>query len=725
MKGLKPFLSLASGFLALAIMAGCAGSVPQNGPGALNIAQFTLADGALNVQYRQLLVATGGRVPYTWSISQGSLPPGLTVSSDGIISGSPTMTGTFNFTATVTDSQTPTAAVDSAPLSITVNPDLTLSSSTLPNAVVGSAYSATITASNGVAPYNYVIAFGSLPDGLTLTTTQPMGGGANSATIGGTPTAAGVFSFTVQVTDSAFVPESYTAAFTITVAGRLQGGYTVSLNGFDSGQPFYLLTSLTASNDMMGNGTITGVLDQNGPGASNIASDVALTGTYSISSSSNFGTIVVQRADTGQYYQFELVLSTVGDSRLIMVDPNNANIYGSGLLKKQPTAFSSLNAAGYAFGLFGNDPGGNRYAAAGTFTINSSFAIAGEEDTNDNGTVASQVQITGGTVTTPDSTGRGTLTLTTASGTTNYVYYVANASETELVAIQTDASAQSIVDVVQQGLAAGGTGGLVLCKQGSTCQSVVALNGVSGGTPVPVGVVGAATFDGSGNIARTDGLPAYFTDQSVGGTFSQVSYTSGTYSSDSSGRITVNLQGASCPQSVCQVWYLVGPGQAFAVGTDAMVMSGTLQPQTGAPFGAPSILGSYLAGTITPVLSSVTNEIDVASTPPPGGIFALQYETGGSAGALTQPASFSGTYGLDPTYGAPLGRFAVCASNADYCTSFMYDANNPPLSIVYVFGGSAGATGAKTGLFGLNLGVLQMDGSAIVDPNPRLTLYGR
>lgn len=71
---------------------------------------------------------------------------------------------------------------------------ITLSPSTLPNGIVGTAYSQTVTASGGVSPYTYTISSGALPNGLTI--------GSGSGTISGTPTVAGTFNFTVQAADS-------------------------------------------------------------------------------------------------------------------------------------------------------------------------------------------------------------------------------------------------------------------------------------------------------------------------------------------------------------------------------------------------------------------------------------------------------------------------------------------------------------------------------------------
>ena len=79
-------------------------------------------------------------------------------------------------------------------LMITVRSGLSITTATLNDAVVGSAYSATLAASGGISPYTWSVTSGTLPTGLML---APATG-----VIGGTPTAAGPYSFTVQVKDS-------------------------------------------------------------------------------------------------------------------------------------------------------------------------------------------------------------------------------------------------------------------------------------------------------------------------------------------------------------------------------------------------------------------------------------------------------------------------------------------------------------------------------------------
>ena len=82
---------------------------------ALSILVASLPDGTVGVAYQATLSASGGTGTYTWSVASGSLPPGLTLSGGGTISGTPTTTGTFAFIVSVSDPVT-------QPLSITILP---------------------------------------------------------------------------------------------------------------------------------------------------------------------------------------------------------------------------------------------------------------------------------------------------------------------------------------------------------------------------------------------------------------------------------------------------------------------------------------------------------------------------------------------------------------------------------------------------------------------------
>lgn len=183
--------------LTLAACADGGGSGNAGLPNALTIKTTSLPSATAGAAYGQTLQAQGGTTPYAWAVTAGSLPAGLTLdTSTGIISGTPGVLGTSNFTVQCTDSA-PTPAVASRALGITVSPAggaLTITTTSLPAGTVGSSYSATLSASGGTTPYTWSITTGSLHAGLALT--QPTG------QISGTPTVAGNNSITFMVTDS-------------------------------------------------------------------------------------------------------------------------------------------------------------------------------------------------------------------------------------------------------------------------------------------------------------------------------------------------------------------------------------------------------------------------------------------------------------------------------------------------------------------------------------------
>jgi type VI secretion system secreted protein VgrG len=92
-----------------------------------------------------------------------------------------------------------------------VCPEITLAPATLPSGNVGTRYSQTITASGGTAPYTFTVTAGSLPPGLTLTSSGP-----SSALLSGTPTTTGPFNFTVTARDANNCPGSQ--PYTVTIA---------------------------------------------------------------------------------------------------------------------------------------------------------------------------------------------------------------------------------------------------------------------------------------------------------------------------------------------------------------------------------------------------------------------------------------------------------------------------------------------------------------------------
>jgi len=149
-----------------------------------------LPAGSTGTPYSATFQATAGTPPYTWSVAGGTLPSGLTLDSAGNLTGTPTAAGSFRFTIQVTDAATNSVT---GVFDVTIARSLTITPATLPDATLGTAYSESLTATGGTAPYTFTVDSGSLPGGITL---------ASTGSLTGTPTAAGQFSFTARATDS-------------------------------------------------------------------------------------------------------------------------------------------------------------------------------------------------------------------------------------------------------------------------------------------------------------------------------------------------------------------------------------------------------------------------------------------------------------------------------------------------------------------------------------------
>ncbi|MGE0433873.1 MAG: Ig domain-containing protein [Planctomycetota bacterium] len=156
-----------------------------------------LPNGLINNAYGPInFSASGGKPTLTWSLTSGTLPTGITQNtSTGALSGTPTSTGTSNFTVRVTDSN---GAFHERSYSIQVFDTPVITSpaggALTPEGYVGSPYSLTFTAAGGVPAYTWSVQAGSLPAGLVLNT--------STGALTGAPTTAGANSFTIRVTDT-------------------------------------------------------------------------------------------------------------------------------------------------------------------------------------------------------------------------------------------------------------------------------------------------------------------------------------------------------------------------------------------------------------------------------------------------------------------------------------------------------------------------------------------
>jgi len=205
-------------------------TVNINAPVPPDITTTALPEGEVGVEYNQTVQYTGGLAPFTWNCTD-SLPAGITF-ANGVFSGSPTESGTFDLTVSITDS---IPITDSQDLTMTIFDALVISTASLPAGKTSTAYNQTLTVSGGKAPYTWSIVSGTLPDGLTF---SPAG------VISGTPTTATStpVSITFKVTDSLGGENEKALDISITKKTTSSGGgggggsssYTVSLTGMTS-----------------------------------------------------------------------------------------------------------------------------------------------------------------------------------------------------------------------------------------------------------------------------------------------------------------------------------------------------------------------------------------------------------------------------------------------------------------------------------------------------------
>ena len=159
----------------------------------LSIVTDALPPGAVGDPYDQTLTATGGAVPFRWVLLGNTAPPGLSLSFDGRLAGTPTASGTFTFTVMVRDAVEIDMQTAMRTFTLAVGPPVILTTS-LPDTEVGQAYSATLVAAGTTGAVTWSLVSGTIPEGLIL---EPSG------LISGAPTTAGDYSFTVRVDDEA------------------------------------------------------------------------------------------------------------------------------------------------------------------------------------------------------------------------------------------------------------------------------------------------------------------------------------------------------------------------------------------------------------------------------------------------------------------------------------------------------------------------------------------
>lgn len=270
---------------------------------------ITIAPGALPTAtggqpFSQALTASGGIAPYSYAVTAGALPTGVTLSPTGVLSGTPTVQGSFEFTVTATDSSTggPNPGgryAGSAAYTLSVGaPTIVVLPETLPASAVAATYSQTLTASGGTGTYTFDIATGALPAGLTL---------ASDGVLSGTPTAGGSFGFTARATDvngftgtraytlAVGAPTIAIAPATVSDATRFVAySQTLAASGGTAPYAFAVTAgALPAGVNLAADGTLSGTPTSGGSFAFTVTTTDASTGTGPFAGSQNYSLTVV------------------------------------------------------------------------------------------------------------------------------------------------------------------------------------------------------------------------------------------------------------------------------------------------------------------------------------------------------------------------------------------------------------------------------------------------
>lgn len=275
-------------------------------PPPLTITSGSLLNGAtrgVDVSYQ--LTANGGVAPYSWTLASGSIAPGMVLNANGLITGAPSRSGVFTFTIAVRDSRGTTASqafsMDVAGLRIVTPP-------VLPTGGLGSNYSLTLTAAGAASSYQWSLASGSLPSGLTL---------FSNGVISGSPLFSGTATFSARATEvtpnvvgqqraaEAFSAESAVQTFTLSVPPGISIT-TTSLRDGTVAAP-YSQTLEARGGRSLGWSLVDGTL----PGGMSLSSSGEINGTPTTFGTSTFRVRAADNSGVSDTKTF--ILRTVAD----------------------------------------------------------------------------------------------------------------------------------------------------------------------------------------------------------------------------------------------------------------------------------------------------------------------------------------------------------------------------------------------------------------------------
>jgi hypothetical protein len=514
---------------------------------------------------------------------------------------------------------------------------ITITSTTLGQATINSAYNTTLTATGGSGTYTWSVSSGNLPAGLAL---------SSAGVISGTPTAAGLNSFTVQVADSETAPEMATQPLKLAVSGgtltitstppggQVGGGYSFDLTA-TGGVPPYTWAGDT-SNPI--------------PPGLTLSSTGTISGTPTTAGKYSVDLSVTDSANT-----------TVTQNVSMMISPSGA----------------SLPNGTYAFEFSGTGPNG-AVAINGAFLLQGAL-VTGTYDENLASTGAQVSQTISGVTVTPGSGGLSQLKFQLA-GTSTVTF--ALATPASIVTTGNDSTVRIIEFDDATGSGTRGSGFLKVANPSTSASAIVnnyafSLSGVDSSAN-PVAIVGSFNADGAGNIT------GYTADENDSGTMMPVTSFTGTYTLNTL-RGTIQFTWNSNTYNFS--FYEVSASELYVisvdkVGSEVPLVSGVVEQQTGtlsnASLSGSAVLGvkglASLSGALAPDIT-----LGVANYNGTGGLTESYDEY---KGQLLSLQSFTGTYSVT----AASGRVALTSSGTP-AVLYLLNTNE-----AFVLGGDTSAS---------------------------------